>query len=206
MRTRGSRFLNENKLDSRKRFLIEVVMAVLRYIPAPPRPPLARDADADALKAAKAAADLQFVEEKKLQVIARRRETEIRNRSQARADPARVVSSKLRFSSSRCVALARAVAAARAGAAGSQRRARDGASSRAMNSFVRKFPQFALMGGQGRKRLYLYDTTNPESIAWAKASVKSRKFVARCEVKKMMAKLELDDVEQPAKRPRRAAK
>jgi hypothetical protein len=35
--------------------------------------------DADALKAKKLAADLQFVEEKKLQVIARRRETEIRN-------------------------------------------------------------------------------------------------------------------------------
>ena len=62
-------------------------------------------------------------------------------------------------------------------------RAQKLAVSRAMNSFVRKFPQFALMGGQGRKRLYLYDTTNPESIAWAKASVKSRKMVARCEVK-----------------------
>ena len=41
-------------------------------------PELGRE-DADALKAKKAAADLQFVEEKKLQVIARRRETEIRN-------------------------------------------------------------------------------------------------------------------------------
>jgi hypothetical protein len=38
-----------------------------------------RDADVDALKAKKLAADLQFVEEKKLQTIARRRETEIRN-------------------------------------------------------------------------------------------------------------------------------
>ena len=44
-----------------------------------PEPEPARDSDADALKAKKAAADLQFVEEKKLQVIARRRETEIRN-------------------------------------------------------------------------------------------------------------------------------
>jgi hypothetical protein len=35
--------------------------------------------DVDALKAKKLAADLQFVEEKKLQTIARRRETEIRN-------------------------------------------------------------------------------------------------------------------------------
>ena len=40
--------------------------------------------DADALKAKKAAADLQFVEEKKLQVIARRRETEIRNATRKR--------------------------------------------------------------------------------------------------------------------------
>jgi hypothetical protein len=54
--------------------------------------------------------------------------------------------------------------------------------SRAMNSFVRKFPRFALMGGQGRKRLYLYDTTDPESIAWAKASVKSRDPVYRYQV------------------------
>jgi hypothetical protein len=44
-----------------------------------PEPEPARDLDADALKAKKAAADLEFVEEKKLQVIARRRETEIRN-------------------------------------------------------------------------------------------------------------------------------
>jgi hypothetical protein len=42
-------------------------------------PEPAKDADADALKAKKAAADLEFVEEKRLQVIERRRETEIRN-------------------------------------------------------------------------------------------------------------------------------
>ena len=40
--------------------------------------------DADALKAKKLAADLQFVEEKKLQVVARRRETEIRNATRKR--------------------------------------------------------------------------------------------------------------------------
>ena len=38
-----------------------------------------RDADVDALKAKKLATDLQFVEEKKRQVIERRRECEIRN-------------------------------------------------------------------------------------------------------------------------------
>jgi hypothetical protein len=41
-------------------------------------------ADAAALKSRKAAADLQFVEEKKLQVIARRRETKIRNAQRKR--------------------------------------------------------------------------------------------------------------------------
>ena len=41
----------------------------------------AKDADVDALKAKKLAADLQFVEEKKRQVIERRRECEIRNRA-----------------------------------------------------------------------------------------------------------------------------
>ncbi len=49
-----------------------------------PEPEPARDADVDALKSKKAAADLQFVEEKKLQVIARRRETEIRNAQRKR--------------------------------------------------------------------------------------------------------------------------
>ena len=59
-------------------------MAEVRYIPAPPRPPPARDADADAQKAAKLAADLKFTNEKRLQVIARRRETEIRNATRKR--------------------------------------------------------------------------------------------------------------------------
>jgi hypothetical protein len=40
--------------------------------------------------------------------------------------------------------------------------------ARAMHSFVRKFPQFALLGGHGRKRLYLYDTTDPDSVLWLK--------------------------------------
>ena len=55
-----------------------------RYLRRGEQPEPARDSDADALKAKKAAADLQFVEEKKLQVIARRRETEIRNATRKR--------------------------------------------------------------------------------------------------------------------------
>ena len=49
-----------------------------------PQPEPARDADADAAKAAKLAADLEFVQQKRLQVIARRRETEIRNAQRKR--------------------------------------------------------------------------------------------------------------------------
>jgi hypothetical protein len=53
-----------------------------------------------------------------------------------------------------------------------------------MHSFVRKFPQFALMGGQGRADLLLYDTTDLESIAWAKAHVINRgKPTALCDPK-----------------------
>ena len=40
---------------------------------------------------------------------------------------------------------------------------------RALHSFVRKFPQYALMGGKGRKTLLLYETSDPVSGAWAKA-------------------------------------
>lgn len=53
--------------------------------------------------------------------------------------------------------------------------------TRAMHSFVRKFPQYALMGGQGRKRLYLYEPANPVSAMWAKLTVERRKFVSRVE-------------------------
>jgi hypothetical protein len=53
--------------------------------------------------------------------------------------------------------------------------------NRAMHSFVRKFPQFALMGGQGRKPIILYDTTDPESIAWATARTQNKGFVALCD-------------------------
>jgi len=37
-----------------------------------------------------------------------------------------------------------------------------------MRSFVRKHPQYALTGGQGRRELYLYDATDAESVMWAK--------------------------------------
>src|SRR5229473_1210393 len=40
------------------------------------------------------------------------------------------------------------------------------AAVRAMHSFVRKFPQYGLMGGKGRSKLYLYDRTDPVSVRW----------------------------------------
>jgi len=40
--------------------------------------------------------------------------------------------------------------------------------ARAMRSFVRKHPQYALTSGQGRRELYLYDATDAESVMWAK--------------------------------------
>jgi hypothetical protein len=63
-------------------------------------------------------------------------------------------------------------------------RSQELAVNRAMHSFVRKFPQFALMGGQGRKRLILYDTTDRESVAWATANMHSKDFVPLLAVKK----------------------
>lgn len=53
---------------------------------------------------------------------------------------------------------------------------------RAMHSFVRKYPQYALMGGQGRRLLYLYEPADPLSTRWAQLSVE-RGFVALCEAR-----------------------
>jgi hypothetical protein len=49
---------------------------------------------------------------------------------------------------------------------------------RAMHSFVRKHPEFALMGGQGRKQLYLYEAADPDSVAWAQTSVATKQHVS----------------------------
>jgi hypothetical protein len=53
---------------------------------------------------------------------------------------------------------------------------------RALHSFVRKFPQYALMGGRGRKSLFLYDTADADSVAWATAQVNNRMPVPLCRV------------------------
>lgn len=48
------------------------------------------------------------------------------------------------------------------------------AAIRAMHSFVRKFPQYALMGGSGRKPLMLYDRNDPISTRHAELVVAKR--------------------------------
>ena len=53
--------------------------------------------------------------------------------------------------------------------------------TRAMRSFVRKFPQYALTGGKEREMLYLYEPADPISAMWAKLSVERPKFVSRSE-------------------------
>ena len=58
---------------------------------------------------------------------------------------------------------------------------------RAMHSFVRKYQQYGLMGGQGRKRLYLYDAADADSVAWARMQVESRKFVPFSHVERSRA-------------------
>lgn len=57
-----------------------------------------------------------------------------------------------------------------------------------MHSFVRKHQQYALMGGLGRKGMWLYDTADLVSIAWAKMSVEQPKFVSLSDVKQAQGK------------------
>ena len=47
--------------------------------------------------------------------------------------------------------------------------------TRAMHGFVRRHQQYALAGGQGRKRLYLYEPDDPLSAIWVRLQVANRK-------------------------------
>jgi hypothetical protein len=60
------------------------------------------------------------------------------------------------------------------------------AAVRAMHSFVRKNPQYALAGGKGRKSLFLYDPATPLSVAWMKGSLVSRGRLTLCEARKWL--------------------
>jgi hypothetical protein len=64
-------------------------------------------------------------------------------------------------------------------------RSRRKAVVRAMHSFVRKFPAYALTGGKGRGILYLYEVADPLSAFWARLSV-ARGFVSRFEAQQLM--------------------
>lgn len=67
--------------------------------------------------------------------------------------------------------------------------------TRAMRSFVGKYQQYALTGGQGRHHLYLFDTADPLSVMWAKLWVdpkrKRGKFISQNEARAVLS-------EQPA--------
>jgi hypothetical protein len=54
---------------------------------------------------------------------------------------------------------------------------------RAMHSFVRKHPGYALTGGKGRKELILYEISDPESVMWARLTVERRGFVSLVDVR-----------------------
>jgi hypothetical protein len=58
--------------------------------------------------------------------------------------------------------------------------------SRAMRSFVRRFPQYALSGWRSRKRLYLYEPGDPLSAMWAKLQMETRREVSREEARRAL--------------------
>jgi hypothetical protein len=62
--------------------------------------------------------------------------------------------------------------------------------SRAMHSFCRKFPQYALGGGKGRRHLYLYEPGDPVSAMWFKLNDERRGGNPICldEARKAVAK------------------
>src|SRR5512132_1793023 len=62
---------------------------------------------------------------------------------------------------------------------------------RAMHSFVRKYPQFGVIGGQGRKGLYLYEPGDPLSALWAKMSLERRKPVSLSEARQALRAIDL---------------
>jgi hypothetical protein len=64
---------------------------------------------------------------------------------------------------------------------------------RGMHSFVRKYPNFALAGCQGRRGLYLYEPGDPLSALWAKMNVESRTVVPRSK-----AQIALETTGQPS--------
>ena len=49
--------------------------------------------------------------------------------------------------------------------------------SNSAGSYSQRCPRYQLVGGQGRKPVYLYDTEDPTSVIWADAIDKSPTFV-----------------------------
>jgi hypothetical protein len=62
------------------------------------------------------------------------------------------------------------------------------AACRAMRSFVRKFPQYALTGGKGRKGLLLYEPADRLGAIWASLYVERRRAVPCSEARAALAR------------------
>ena len=56
-----------------------------------------------------------------------------------------------------------------------------------MHSFVRKHQQYALTGGWGRSRLYLYEPDDPLSTIWATLQAERSYFVSRSDAQRALA-------------------
>jgi hypothetical protein len=57
-----------------------------------------------------------------------------------------------------------------------------------MRSFVRKHPQFALGGGRGRARLYIYEPGDPLSVTLARLWAERGRFVSISEAEQVLAR------------------
>jgi hypothetical protein len=74
-------------------------------------------------------------------------------------------------------------------------RAQRGMVVRAMRRFVqRHHPRYGLMGGEGRRPLWLYDTTDPRSRHWLEVRFRKGGFVSWSDAKRTLADF---DPQQP---------
>jgi hypothetical protein len=76
-------------------------------------------------------------------------------------------------------------------------RARRKAVTRAMHSFVRRYQQFAITGGQGRRELYLYEADDPVSVKWAQMNT-TRKRRNPYSLGEVLREMELLDYRGPS--------
>jgi hypothetical protein len=63
-------------------------------------------------------------------------------------------------------------------------RAQRGMVVRAMRRFVQRHPRYGLMGGEGRRPLWLFDTTDPRSRQWLEVRFRKGGFVSWSDAKR----------------------